>query len=451
MDLKQVKSIYFLGIGGIGMSALAKYFLFKGVKVSGYDKVETDLTKNLSASGAIIHYEDNVSLIPSSEQIDLVVYTPAISNTNAEFTYFKQNNYLLKKRANVLGNITKDYNTIAVAGTHGKTTTSSIIAHILSFAEKGGVAFLGGITTNYNSNILLSKGDIAVVEADEYDRSFLELSPDTIVLTSLDADHLDIYEKPEQVVESFLEFSRRLNDGKKPIVYEAIESHFNEKLTYGFKPSSDLQLINVSIIDHAYNFDLMYNGELYSDFTFQLPGRYNLLNATGAVLACMVNGLSISEIKNGLSTFSGVKRRFEVHIDTPSCTFIDDYAHHPKEIEVLINAIIEFYPSRQITAIFQPHLYSRTRDFMTEFSQSLSRLDKLFLLPIYPAREKPISGISSKVLFDLINVENKVLVEKNQAFYNDMLVDNNQVVVTIGAGDIDLHVPKIKSFLMENA
>ena len=450
MNLKQVKSIYFLGIGGIGMSALAKYFLFKGVKVSGYDKVETDLTKNLSVNGAIIHYEDNISLIPSVDQIDLVVYTPAIPSSNTEFTYFQENNYLLKKRANVLGNITKDYNTIAVAGTHGKTTTSSIIAHIISCAGKGGVAFLGGVTTNYNSNILLSKGDIAVVEADEYDRSFLELSPDTIVLTSLDADHLDIYDKPEQVVESFLEFSSRLKDGKKPIVCEAIASHFNKKLTYGFKSSSDIHMVNISIVDHVYNFDLMYNGELYSDFTFQVPGRYNLLNATGAVLACVLNGLSISEIKNGLSTFTGVKRRFEVHIDTPYCTFIDDYAHHPKEIEVLIDAIIEFYPSRQITAIFQPHLYTRTRDFMTEFSQSLSRLDRLFLLPIYPAREKPISGISSKVLFDLVNIEDKVLVGKNQAFYNDLLVDNDQVVVTIGAGDIDIHVPKIKSFIMKN-
>ncbi len=450
MNLKQVKSIYFLGIGGIGMSALAKYFLFKGVKVSGYDKVETDLTKNLSVNGAIIHYEDNISLIPSVDQIDLVVYTPAIPSSNTEFTYFQENNYLLKKRANVLGNITKDYNTIAVAGTHGKTTTSSIIAHIISCAGKGGVAFLGGVTTNYNSNILLSKGDIAVVEADEYDRSFLELSPDTIVLTSLDADHLDIYDKPEQVVESFLEFSCRLKDGKKPIVCEAIASHFNKKLTYGFKSSSDIHMVNISIVDHIYNFDLMYKGELYSDFTFQVPGRYNLLNATGAVLACVLNGLSISEIKNGLSTFTGVKRRFEVHIDTPYCTFIDDYAHHPKEIEVLIDAIIEFYPSRQITAIFQPHLYTRTRDFMTEFSQSLSRLDRLFLLPIYPAREKPISGISSKVLFDLVNIEDKVLVGKNQAFYNDLLVDNDQVVVTIGAGDIDIHVPKIKSFIMKN-
>ena len=315
MDLKKVKSIYFLGIGGIGMSALAKYFLFKGVNVRGYDRVETELTKNLSASGADIHYEDDVSLIPFVDQIDLVVYTPAIPTSNMELIYFKKNNYVLRKRANVLGNITKDYNTIAVAGTHGKTTTSSIIAHIVSCAEKGGVAFLGGVTTNYNSNILLSKGDIAVVEADEYDRSFLELSPNTIVLTSLDPDHLDIYEKPDQVVKSFLEFTSLLNNGEKPIVCEEIESHFIEKLTYGFNSSSNLQLVNISIVDHTYNFDLMYNGELYSNFIFQLPGRYNLLNAAGAVLACIVNGLSMQDIKNGLATFLGVKRRFEVHIE----------------------------------------------------------------------------------------------------------------------------------------
>ena len=450
MDLSQIKKIHFLGIGGIGMSALAKYFLFKGAQVSGYDKVETDLTKELSNNGARIFYNDDVDLLPSLEDLDIVVYTPAVSSDNKQYKFVNENNLPLFKRAKVLGSITKDYNTIAVAGTHGKTTTSSIAAHLLHQCNKGGVAFLGGITSNYNSNILLSNNNIAVVEADEYDRSFLELEPNTIVLTSMDADHLDIYGEEDGVIKSFIEFASLVKEADQLIVEESIKDFFNQKLSYGFGKDSDLQMLNLKIKDNAYSFDFKYKGKIYYDFSFSLPGKYNLLNAAGAAFSCLVNGLSFSDIKKGLSSFKGVKRRFEIHYDTPECTFIDDYAHHPKEIEVLLNAIKEFYPKRKILGVFQPHLYSRTRDFMDEFATALSQLDQLILLPIYPAREEPIDGVSSKVLIGKVKTESKLLAIQGESFYDRFILNETSVIVTIGAGNIDLHVPLIKRFLAKN-
>ena len=451
MDLTKINRVHFIGIGGIGMSALAKYFLFKGVVVSGYDRLESEISRDLSDNGASIHYEDNVELIDLVHQIDLVVYTPAISDDNLELQYFKANNYILHKRAKVLGDITRSYNTIAVAGTHGKTTTSSIIAHVIHSCNKAGVAFLGGISTNYNSNILLDNGNIAIVEADEYDRSFLQLSPNTIVLTSMDPDHLDVYEKSDNVDESFIEFTNLLNDRNRLIVEQGIDSRFNDNLSYGFNDGAHLKLVNIKIKDSAYYFDILYGEELYQGFKFSLPGKYNLLNAAGAALACVLNGLTFNEIKNGLSSFKGVKRRFEIHFDSEKSTYIDDYAHHPNELKELISAVREFFPFRKIIGVFQPHLYSRTRDFMDEFANELSKLDKLVLLPIYPAREKPIVGINSSVLFDKIQLSDKVLIKNKEDFHSYLLNDSSNVVLTIGAGDIDMHIKEVHNFLKNNA
>jgi len=451
MNLADLNKIHFIGIGGIGMSGLAKYFLYKGLEVSGYDKVETELTRDLVRDGADIHYKDNLDLIPDINEIDLVVYTPAIPEESCQLTFFKNGNYVVRKRAEVLGDITKSYNTIAVAGTHGKTTTSSIVAHILQSSNNGGVAFLGGIATNYDSNILLEENDIAVVEADEYDRSFLQLQPDTVVLTSMDADHLDIYGASESVKKSFFDFVALLKDPNLLIVEENIAENFKTKLSYGFSNSSDLHVKNLKIKQHAYLFDFVYKGEIFRDFTFKFPGRHNLLNAAGATLACLINGVAFEDIKEGLSTFLGVKRRFEVHVDTAKTTFIDDYAHHPKEINALINAIKEFYPARKIVGIFQPHLFSRTRDFMDEFANVLSKMDKVILLPIYPARELPIEGVNSEFLLDKIKHDNKVLINEQEKIFECVSDDSPKVVVTIGAGDIDLLVPKVKKYLLENA
>ncbi len=451
IELSKLNRIHFIGIGGIGMSALAKYFLFKNFKISGYDRIETNLTQNLFNEGAFIKYEDNINLFPNIGEIDLVVYTPAITEDNNQMKFFKENKIPMYKRAKVLGMITNNYNTIAIAGTHGKTTTSSISAHIINRSQKGGVAFLGGIANNYNSNILLSKGNLAVVEADEYDRSFLELKPNTIVLTSMDADHLDVYEKRVNVEESFLEFTDLISDRNKLIVENSLKGYFGQSLTYGFSSESDLQIINLKIKNNSYSFDFKYQDELHAGFTFKLPGRYNLLNAAGAVFSCLINGISFDNIKEGLDSFSGVKRRFEVHVENHRYIFIDDYAHHPKEIKVLINAIREFYPKRKIKGIFQPHLFSRTRDFIHEFSDSLSMLDELIILPIYAARERPIEGVSSSVLYEMVNLDKKFLSKGGDDYFNQLYSKSPCVIVTIGAGDINLHVDKINNLLSQYA
>jgi UDP-N-acetylmuramate--alanine ligase len=450
MELNNVKKVHFIGIGGIGMSALAKYFLFKGVQVSGYDKVETKLTHQLSIEGAFIDYKDDLNYFPSISDVDLVIYTPAISEGNKQFKYFKENQFPIFKRAKILGLITNHYNTIAIAGTHGKTTTSSIAAHILHHANKSGVAFLGGITTNYDSNILLSKNNIAVVEADEYDRSFLELNPDTIVLTSMDADHLDIYKEKISVQDSFIEFTELIKNKNNLIIEESLKEDFYNCLTYGFSANSDLQIANISIRENTYLFDFKYHDKIYKGFSFKLPGRYNLLNAAGAAYSCILNGVTFNEIKNGLASFKGVKRRFEIHFESPKYTFIDDYAHHPKEIEVLISAIRDFYPNRKIIGLFQPHLYTRTRDFISDFADSLAKLDDLILFPIYPAREKPIKGVSSKVLFDQIKLRNKTLLNEREMVLENLTLVSPSVVVTIGAGDIDLHIEEIKNYIIQH-
>ena len=448
MNLDNFKSIYFIGIGGIGMSALAHYFVNQGAKVSGYDRSKTELTKELEKVGVEISYDENIDSLKDLQNIQLVIFTPAIDSKNIYFEYFKKSQVPLLKRSQILGEITKPLDTIAVAGTHGKTTTSSIIAHILTSDNKDGLCFIGGITSNYKSNFLTGKGNFSVVEADEYDRSFMNLFPDTIVLTSMDADHLDIYENKDFLVEAFKDFTNLLSDNKKLIVEENISHFFKENLSYGFKKDNDLQIINVQIKEGLYLFDIVFNNQTHENFVFKMPGSYNLLNAAGSILACLINGITVDSIKNGLQSYSGVKRRFDVQLSLPKLIYIDDYAHHPKEIDSLLSAVKSFYPQKFVVGVFQPHLFSRTRDFMDYFAESLSGFDQIFLLPIYPAREAPIEGIDSSALIQKIKNNNKRIINSVSELFNFINRDLDMVLLTIGAGDIDQWPKQIKKIAL---
>ena len=448
MKLTNINRVHFIGIGGIGMSALARFFLFNNKEVTGYDKVATNLTKELEKEGAIVSYVDEIDLALNEASIDLVVYTPAIPKDSKQFQFFMKSSKKMVKRAELLGQITKDFFTIAVAGTHGKTTTSSIIAHVLEESNHGGVAFLGGIASNYSSNVILNaKNNVAVVEADEFDKSFLKLFSDVIVLTSMDPDHLDIYGSQEALIDNFIAFTNTLKDKTSLIVHENISSYFQNPKTYGESDSNSLQLINVSIKNGAYQFDVLYKQHLLKDFVLNYPGRHNLTNAAAAILVALEMGISEKAIKHSISSFKGVKRRFEIHIKNKHHIYVDDYAHHPKEIEALVSSVREFYPNMEITGIFQPHLFSRTKDFMQEFCESLSKLDHLILMDIYPAREKPIKGINSTVLLENTNCKTKRILTKGESLSSMLTLEKDQVILTIGAGDIDLEVPKLKKYI----
>ena len=444
MNLDNFKSIYLIGIGGIGMSALAHYFVNQGAKISGYDRSKTELTKELEKIGVEISYDENIDSLKDLQNIQLAIFTPAINPKNIYFEYFKKSKVPLLKRSQILGEITKPLDTIAVAGTHGKTTTSSIIAHILTSDNKDGLCFIGGITSNYKSNFIIGKGNFSVVEADEYDRSFMNLFPDTIVLTSMDADHLDIYENKDSLVEAFKDFTNLLSDNKKLIVEENISHLFKENMSYGFKKDNDLQIINIQIKEGMYLFDIVFKNQTYENFVFKMPGSYNLLNAAGSILACLINGITVESVKNGLLSYSGVKRRFDVQLNLPKFIYIDDYAHHPKEIDSLLSAVKSFYPKKFIVGVFQPHLYSRTRDFMDYFAESLSGFDQIFLLPIYPAREAPLEGVDSSILMQKINNNNKRIINSVSELFNFLNREVDMVLLTIGAGDIDQWPKKIK-------
>jgi UDP-N-acetylmuramate--alanine ligase len=449
MNLDNLKSIYFIGIGGIGMSALAHYFINMGVKVSGYDRIRTELTKELEKIGVEISYEENIDFLKDLQNIQLAIFTPAINLKNIYFEYFKKSQVPLLKRSQILGEVTKPLDTIAVAGTHGKTTTSSIIAHILTSDNKDGLCFIGGIASNYKSNFLIGEGNFSVVEADEYDRSFMNLFPDTIVLTSMDADHLDIYENKDSLVEAFKNFTNLLSDNKKLIVEENISHFFKKNLSYGFKKDNDLQIINIQIKEGFYSFDIIFKNKTYDNFVFKMPGSYNLLNAAGSILACLINGITVESIKNGLQSYIGVKRRFDIQLSLPKLIYIDDYAHHPKEIDSLLSAVKSFYPQKFVVGVFQPHLFSRTRDFMDYFAESLSGFDQIFLLPIYPAREAPIEGIDSSVLMKKIKNNNKRIINSVSELFNFLNRDLDMVLLTIGAGNIDQWPKKIKKIALD--
>jgi len=448
MNLDNFKSIYFIGIGGIGMSALAHYFVNQGAKVSGYDRNKTELTKELENIGVEISYDEKIDFLEDVKNIQLAIFTPAINQENIYFEYFKKSQVPLLKRSQILGEITKSLDTIAVAGTHGKTTTSSIIAHILTSDNKDGLSFIGGITSNYKSNFSIGEGDFSVVEADEYDRSFMNLFPNTIVLTSMDADHLDIYENKDSLVEAFKDFTNLLSDNKKLIVEENISHFFEANLSYGFKKDNDLQIINIQIKEGLYLFDIVFKNQTYENFLFKMPGDYNLLNAAGSILACLINGITVESIKRGLQSYSGVKRRFDIQLSLPKLIYIDDYAHHPKEIDSLLGAVKSFYPNKFVVGVFQPHLFSRTRDFMDYFAESLSGFDQIFLLPIYPAREAPIKGVDSFVLMQKIKNNNKRIINSVSELFSFLNRDLDMVLLTIGAGDIDQWPKKIKKIAL---
>ncbi|MES2796732.1 MAG: UDP-N-acetylmuramate--L-alanine ligase [Bacteroidota bacterium] len=457
MEISQLKYIYFLGIGGIGMSAIARWFVANGYAVAGYDKTPTPLTEALTAEGAIIHFEDDINLIPSAflENISetLVVYTPAIPKDHLEFNWLKDNGFTLNKRSQVLGLLTQKLFTIAVAGTHGKTTTSSMVTHILKQSGKNVTAFLGGITQNYGTNFLINDHPndiICVVEADEFDRSFLTLSPDISIVTSTDADHLDIYGSHEHVLESFQLFVDRLKPNGTVYV-QANQNLKNGEGTQQFSyslQSGDYFAENLRIEEAIFKFDLRHPNGIIKGIEMALPGYHNVENAIAASAACLQVGVNEQDIVKSLASFGGVKRRFEYHIRTKNLVYIDDYAHHPTEIEAFLSSVKALYPHKKLTAIFQPHLFSRTNDFQEDFAKSLELADDLILMNIYPARELPMEGVTSAIIFDKIHNQNKTICAKENLL-NLIRSKKPELLVTIGAGDIDTFITPIKSLLNE--
>ena len=449
MNFNQITHVYLLGIGGIGMSGLARYFNFLGKSVAGYDKTPSDLTLALEQEGIAIHYDDNLDLIPAdflsiNKENQLLIYTPAIPKDHREMKWFKANGYSLLKRSEVLGMISENYQTVAVAGTHGKTTTSSIAAHLMYSSKVGCSAFLGGISVNYETNLLLAESKNMVVEADEFDRSFLTLSPQFAILTSTDADHLDIYGDASSVKNSYLDFTNKLKPGGKLIVRQGLD--IISKLTVDYYtyevvgvndiPNADFSGVIKGIADGAFVFDLHTPFGLLADLSFSFPGRHNVENAVAACAASLLAGATENEIRAALASFLGVKRRFEYKIRKPNFVYIDDYAHHPSELAACIGAVKEIYPNKKITGVFQPHLFSRTRDFADGFAESLTMLDCVILLDIYPARELPISGITSEWLLAKISSSNKFFFTKEELVAK-LLTQNPEVLLTLGAGDID--------------
>ncbi|WP_282134214.1 UDP-N-acetylmuramate--L-alanine ligase [Seonamhaeicola maritimus] len=446
MNLKNIHNIYFIGIGGIGMSALARYFKANKKQVVGYDKTATEITGALSNLGIDVHFEDSAENIPVSflnPANTLVVYTPAVPKSHSELTYFKNNQFQVLKRSEVLGLITENTFCLAVAGTHGKTTTSSILGHLLAECNVEVTAFLGGVTENYNSNLILKGAKVSVVEADEFDRSFLTLSPNLACITSMDADHLDIYGEADALKESFIEFTKRIKPKGKLFVKSGLPI---DGITYGIEDGSNYSAQNIKIENGTYMFDVKTPKEVIENIHFNLPGRHNLSNALIALAMAVEYGCPHQQLAKALASFKGVKRRFTYHIKTDDLVFIDDYAHHPEEINAVHQAVREMYPDERVLAIFQPHLYSRTKDFANEFAESLAQFDEVLLLDIYPARELPIEGVTSGWLLGKIDNENKQLVSK-ELMLSKIQESDAKIILTIGAGDIGEEVNKIKKGL----
>lgn len=444
MNLSKTHNVYFIGIGGIGMSAIARYFAANGKNVAGYDKTKTPLTDSLMVSGIEVHYEDAVKNIPISfldATRTMVIFTPAVPKDHSELNYFIDNGYTVLKRSEILGAITKDTFCLAVAGTHGKTTTSSILGHIMQ--PEGATAFLGGIAENYHSNLILGEDKISVVEADEFDRSFLRLAPNVACITSMDADHLDIYGEADALHQSFREFASKVTD--MLLVAEGLPL---EGLKYGFSENADYRAFNIQIKNGAYIFSVKTPTKVVNELTFYLPGKHNLMNALAALAIADVYGVSLEVIKEQLKTFAGVERRFSYKIKAEEVVLIDDYAHHPTEIAAVEDSVREMYPNKKVVAVFQPHLFSRTKDFADDFAKALSKFDEVLLLDIYPAREKPVKGITSAWLLEKIDNSNKKLTTKENVG-TDVLKSNATIVVMIGAGDIGLLVNDVKVKLEE--
>lgn len=443
-------NVYFIGIGGIGMSAIARYFKFKGLEVSGYDRTPSELTAKLEEEGIAVHYEDRPDLIPTDVAQTLVIYTPAIPAELGELQFVKEKGYRVVKRSLALGEITYGQTCLAVAGTHGKTTTSTLVAHILTESGSGCSAFLGGISKNYGTNMLMSKTPTVVAEADEFDRSFLQLHPAIAAITAMDADHLDIYGDLAHVQEAFREFASQVSEtlilkygcpiSKDDITAKIYTYHFdNEK--------ADIHSTNLRLgEDGHYTYDLVYPAGVLKDIRVGTLGWVNVENSIAAAAICLCYGTDAQKIRHAISTFQGAQRRLDEHVNKPGLTYIDDYAHHPAELASAISSIRGIFPGRKITAIFQPHLYTRTRDFAAEFAQALSAVDKLILLDIYPARELPIEGVTSEIIFKDVTAPEKLMLAKEDlmAYLEKEDID---VLVTFGAGNIDRYIEPITRML----
>jgi UDP-N-acetylmuramate--alanine ligase len=445
LNIENIHNVYFIGIGGIGMSAIANYFKCNGKNVAGYDRISTNITNSLQENGMNIHFNDSINLIPDefkNNKQSLIVYTPAIPRDHAELRYFSENNFIILKRAEVLGEITKDTFCFAVAGTHGKTTTSTILGHILKDSGVDATSFLGGISENYNSNLIFGGKDISVVEADEYDRSFLKLSPNIACITSMDADHLDIYGDQRALETSFIAFSDKVSDTL--IVKKGLRI---KGKTFGLEAKADYDAKNLKIEDGAYIFDVKTPSDYIENIKINLPGKHNVLNTVAALAMANTYGVPLQTIAKALLTFKGIKRRFTYVLKTENIVLIDDYAHHPTEINAVVDSVQEMYPTKKVLGIFQPHLFSRTKDFVNDFANSLARFDELILLDIYPARELPIEGISSHWLLDKISIKNKMVSSKENLVEN-VLKSKAEIIVMIGAGDIGELVEIIKKRLI---
>lgn len=457
MEMQKITSVYFVGAGGIGMSALARYFRAKGKQVAGYDKTPSDLTAALIEEGIRIHYTDDIALIPEDcKQIDstLVIYTPAIPETHTELNYFKTNGFTLMKRARVLGEITRTERGLCVAGTHGKTTTSSMLAHLLKQSHVDCNAFLGGILKNYNSNLMLSdKSDLAVIEADEFDRSFHWLNPYMAVITAVDPDHLDIYGTPEAYRESFEHFTSLIRpDGclvmKKGLQLQPRLPKGAKLYTYSAAEEADFFARNIRIGNGDIVFDFVTPDGSIPDVKLGVPVKVNIENGVAAMALAWLNGVTPEEIRSGMASFAGPIRRFDFHLKKDDIVLLDDYAHHPAELKASIQSVKELYPDKKVTGIFQPHLYTRTRDFAADFAASLSLLDELILLDIYPAREEPIPGVTSQIIFDQVTIPNKRMIRKDELL--DLVrkeAASFEVVLMVGAGNIDRLVEPVKQIL----
>ena len=452
IKLKEIQSIYFIGIGGIGMSALARYFKNKNINTSGYDKVQSELTQKLQSEGINIHYEENISIIP--KDVDLVVYTPAISSNNEELIYYQENQYNVLKRSDILKIITEDSYNICIAGTHGKTTITTMIAHLFRHSGVGCNAFLGGISVNYHTNFWSNENNIFVIEADEYDRSFLKLSPDVAVITATDSDHLDIYGTNEEVENAFIQFSGKIKDNgclvSKYGLRKDNELNSFVKFTYSLDNyHSDVVAKNIRTEDGSYFFDIEAKNWGIENIQLHMGGLHNIENAVAAITVARYMNISNEKIKESLVSFKGVKRRFEYILKNKTHILIDDYAHHPEELKALISGVRSLFSEKKCTLIFQPHLFSRTNDFAIEFAQSLDFADEVIILPIYPARELEIEGVSSELILKNMLLPQKQILNKD-AMLEWVKVYQPELIVMCGAGDIDLLVDPVKNILLYN-
>lgn len=450
ININDIQNIYFIGIGGIGMSALARYFQSKGAIVSGYDKTPTPLTKELEQSGMKIHYEENIELVP--KDTELVIYTPAMSASHTELAYYKEHNYKVVKRSDVLGWITESSYNICIGGTHGKTTVSAITAHILRHSGYGCNAFLGGISSNYKTNFWSSNNNVSVIEADEYDRSFLKLKPDVAIITSMDADHLDIYGTAEEMENAFIEFSQNIKQNgcliSKYELKRSNELKAKNYFTYSFNNSNaDVYVQDLKIENGSYRYNVVHKNWKINDVSLHMGGLHNVENSVASITTAKYLDVQDEKIKNAIANFKGVKRRFEYVLKDEKHVLIDDYAHHPQELKALLTGVQSLYPNKKCTVMFQPHLYTRTKDFAKEFAQSLDLADEVILLPIYPARELPIEGVTSEMILNFMHLPKKEVLSKEEVLHK-IKKTKPDLLVMCGAGDIDALVELVKNILL---